>query len=271
MFQHLCWQDLLTSSVVSRRWYALASDDLLWKSLCDEQGWIWRKTARRHVPDPVLELNSDDDEGMGDEEDRDESHSSHRTSMPIPLHLSIPTPPNSRRHSSPSALPITSGPLAPNYKLLYKTHVRLRNRMLQASYDLTVLSPRNEGHTSTIYCLQLYTYPQTGEQVLFTGSKDHTICEWDLGSRSVRRILAGTHTSSILSVCAHGDFVASGGSDCVVALWALASGSIVGKREDHLDSVLCVRFDEIDWFRVLKACVIYPLLSVTVMLILRAG
>lgn len=201
---------------------------------------------------------------------------------------------NSKRHSAPSMLPSLSASSArslshshshaprPNYKLLHQTHLLLAHRIRASSYRLSLLQNRltppssptaqGQGHTNTIYCLQLYTYPQTGVQVLFTGSKDRTIREWDLGTGlegtgrgRVRRVLGGVHESSVLSVCvasgaaANGKgagagrgYVASGGSDRRVVVWELLGGEegerererVVGVLRDHEDSVLCVRFDK---------------------------
>ncbi|PFH51687.1 hypothetical protein AMATHDRAFT_58451 [Amanita thiersii Skay4041] len=135
----------------------------------------------------------------------------------------------------------------PNYKLLYQTHLRLQTRFLRSSYKLTLLQDRetpSNGHTNMIYCLQLYTYPSTGRQVLFTGSRDKTVKEWDLETRKVVHVIEGVHTSSVLSICAHKGYLASAGSDRCVALWDLEKNTLVKVICDHEDSVLCVRFDD---------------------------
>lgn len=153
------------------------------------------------------------------------------------------------RHSAPSVLK-SLGPssfLAPNYKLLHQTHIRLHNRFLSSSYRLSALQTRGaptNAHTNTIYCLQLYTYPTTGVQVLFTGSRDRTVREWNLTTGLVERVISNVHTSSILSICVHNGFLASAGSDRRVAVWNLEKNSLVKIIYDHEDSVLCVRFDD---------------------------
>ena len=95
-----------------------------------------------------------------------------------------------------------------------------------------------------IYCLQLYTHPKTGNQVLFTGSKDHTIKEWDLATGAILCTIEGVHEGSILSICVDGDYLASAGSDSNVAVWDLMENKVVKVIDDHEDSVLCVRFDD---------------------------
>jgi len=154
----------------------------------------------------------------------------------------------SARHSAPSVLK-TLGPtsfIKPNYKLLHQTRTRLHNRFLSSSYRLSALQTRGappNAHTNTIYCLQLYAYP-SGLQVLFTGSRDKTIREWNLTTGMVERVISGVHSSSVLSICVHNGFVASAGSDRKVAVWNLEGNNLVKVICDHEDSVLCVRFDD---------------------------
>jgi len=154
------------------------------------------------------------------------------------------------RHSAPSILPsvgTNSTAPKPNYKLLHQTHARLHNRFLSASYRLSLLQMRGapaNAHTNTIYCLQLYTYPLTGVQVLFTGSRDRSIREWNLSTGLVERVITGVHDSSVLSICVANGLIASAGSDRRVAVWDLEANTLLKVICDHEDSVLCVRFDE---------------------------
>ena len=154
------------------------------------------------------------------------------------------------RHSSAPSLLKTlheSSSIIPDYKLLHQTHIKLRNRFMSSSYRLSALqtqgAPTN-AHTNTIYCLQLYTYPETGKQVLFTGSRDKTVREWNLTTGMVERVISGVHSSSVLSICVHNGYLASAGGDRQVAIWHLESNQLVKVICEHDDSVLCVRFDD---------------------------
>ncbi|KAF9484633.1 WD40 repeat-like protein [Pholiota conissans] len=155
----------------------------------------------------------------------------------------------SRYFSAPSILKSIQDAYAPkpDYKLLHQTHIKIRNRILSSSYRFSALQTRgapSNAHTNTIYCLQLYTYPETGKQVLFTGSRDKTIREWNLSTSTVERVIANVHNSSILSICVHNGYLASAGSDRRVAVWNLETDKLVKVLCDHEDSVLCVRFDD---------------------------
>lgn len=60
----------------------------------------------------------------------------------------------------------------------------------------------------------------------------------------VDRVFEGSHTGSVLSLCARGDYLATAGSDWLVCIWDLRDGTLIRTIRDHRDSVLCVRFDE---------------------------
>ncbi|KAH9951866.1 WD40 repeat-like protein [Amylocystis lapponica] len=269
VFSNLPSQSLLTCSLVSRRWCALANDQSLWKELCMSRNWEWKTPTRPYNLEFCANrsiFEDSDDEGMGDEEDSEDAvqgmllDDSGFASMiidPLPVtsaalasSSSTLTKPSSRlhipmRHSAPPSVHPFSH-IKPDYKLLHQTYIRLHNRMISGSYSLSNLQTRGaaNAHTNTIYCLQLYTYPDTGIQVLFTGSKDHTIREWDLSTGAVTRVVEGIHDSSVLSLCVHNGLLASGGSDQKVVVWDLTRNRLVKVIQDHDDSVLCVRFDD---------------------------
>lgn len=318
VLSHLSYTSLLTCTLVSRRWRTLADDPQLWRALCAHQGWRWRWPRVPHDPVPLFTQNESkedfDDEGVGEDEDADNTGSSsgqtisyhqnvHTYGLPATPRINPPprtqstrgsrhsTPPPSRlpvragssitmhtpsvntnRFSSPSILPHVAVP-RPDYKLLYQTHILLRNRLAHGSLRFSTLQNRGtpEAHTSVIYCLQLYSYPPgidsslsswlgwqdranassdsleagpRGRQVLFTGSKDRTVREWNMETAVVERVFEGGHTGSILSLCAHGPFLATASIDFSVCIWDLRTGSLVQTVRDHQDSVLCVRFDD---------------------------
>lgn len=203
---------------------------------------------------------SSDDEGMGDSDEEidmlvDSVDDAKRTLTA--LHAVSPSYkrmwPNRIQHSTSSTIRSAqdtsqgTSTSKPDYKLLHQTHVKLRHRFLTSSYRLCTLQTRggpDNAHTNTIYCLQLYTYPKTGKQVLFTGSRDKSVREWNLNTGMVERVITNVHSRSVLSICVHNGYLASAGGDRQVALWHLESNQLVRVIHDHEDSILCVRFDD---------------------------
>ncbi|KAJ7073851.1 WD40 repeat-like protein [Mycena amicta] len=275
IFSNLTASSLLTCALVSQRWRALADDQALWKQLCATEGWAWKQPSRLHAFDAPRNA-WEDDEGMGDsdeEGDAEEDDSvetakaewtlmqaeldsgfasmSMSSSAPSPRNSVLHPTPNPRsksrtRHNSAPAALSDSTFLRPDFKRLYQTHTRLTNRVRAGSYRLSAIQTRggpSNAHTTTIYCLQLYTYPATGVQVLFTGSRDRTVREWNLTTGLVERVIEGVHASSVLSICVHDGYIASAGSDRRVAVWDLTRNELVKVIADHEDSVLCVRMD----------------------------
>ncbi|KAG8217694.1 WD40 repeat-like protein [Butyriboletus roseoflavus] len=177
----------------------------------------------------------------------------------------------SQRHASSSSSR-TGTILTVDYKLLYRTQTLLRSRVRHGAYRLRTLpGAEGGGHTAAIYCLALWSYDSAFGplQVLFTGSKDRTVREWDLNTNKVRRRVVGMHASSVLSLCVtattirvpedgsyglldhareghkspEAGILVSGGSDCRVVIWDLAKFKLIKVLKDHQDSVLCVRID----------------------------
>ncbi|EKM55022.1 uncharacterized protein PHACADRAFT_255327 [Phanerochaete carnosa HHB-10118-sp] len=266
IFSYLPWETLVTCTLVSRRWGTLANDGSLWRRHCQEKKWEWRSCVGSQTDGRAPSTYGDsDDEGMGDEEDElveqmlldDSGFSSmameatqaSTSNSHVVKALLTQIQPARRPILLPWHMPIQHHPPAPSkpdYELLFATHMRLKNRFYLGSYNLSTLQTRGapNGHSNTIYCLQLYTYSDTGIQVLFTGSKDRSIREWDIAGGGLRRVIEGVHEGSVLSICAYNGLLVSGGSDRRVVVWDLSTGDPVRILRDHTDSVLCVRFND---------------------------
>lgn len=275
VFSYLSWECLLKCALVCRRWRTLSNDPTLWKKLCQRRGWQWKQPTIPRYEGFLSTQHAEDDEGMGEDEEEYDGEQFTEQGCRFPScrafennnldAFGLPASPRIaehklyiakqptccaartrlNRHSAP-LIPTTMTFPKPDYKLLHQTHIHLTNRILNRSYRVSTLQTRGtkNAHTSTIYCLQLFTYSEGGKQVLFTGSKDKTVREWDLTTGSVDRVFQGVHTGSVLSLCVHGNWLATAGSDWLVNLWDLRDGRIARTIQDHEDSVLCVRFDE---------------------------
>ncbi|KAI0329820.1 WD40 repeat-like protein [Cubamyces sp. BRFM 1775] len=228
IFSYLPWESLVLCTSVSKRWSALAGDDSLWRRLCHDKKWEWRSCANTRRDDRTPPMFEDlDDECMGDE-DEDE----------LVEHMLLDD-------SGFSSMAVVTGQSSTSHAHIARVlpPAPPTRRPILLPWHMPTRGAPN-GHSNTIYCLQLYTYPDTGVQVLFTGSKDRTIREWDIATGGLRRVIHGVHEGSVHSICAHDGLLASGGSDRKVVVWDLARGTPVRVIRDHTDSVLCMRFDE---------------------------
>ncbi|VDB82897.1 unnamed protein product [Peniophora sp. CBMAI 1063] len=259
-----CW-DLLRCRLVNKQWQRLADDPMLWRGLCERRGYRWKEPSNALQTTSSSDNPHSDDEGMGDEEeldmepfldladdsglamddtwaDSDSDSDSVATMRPSSwLSASPALVSHARRSASPAP-----GVAQPDWRRLYLTRTILRRRFFSGAFRQTKLQTRgtHNSHASTIYCLQLYTYPETGVQVLFTGSRDRTIREWNLATGAVQRVIEGVHEGSVLSLCARNGLLASAGSDGRTVLYELATSRVLNVIQDHVDSVLCVRFDD---------------------------
>ncbi|KIK97513.1 hypothetical protein PAXRUDRAFT_10138 [Paxillus rubicundulus Ve08.2h10] len=244
----------------------------------EDEGNVVAATEAVHIVNEDLDLDPEFMSMNLSLQDHDfTGHVSVSSSTAVPMSRSISAATTlsgtfSQRHALPKVSRAAIA-LVPDYRLLHQTQTLLRNRVRHGKYRLRIL-PRAEGggHAAAVYCIALWSYDSASGplQVLFTGSKDRTVREWDLSTNRVRRKIIGMHASSVLSLCvaaavvtpsptertfgsadeiggAHrsseAGLLVSGGSDCRVVVWDLERFKLVKVLRDHQDSVLCVRTD----------------------------
>lgn len=205
---------------VSRRWNALASDSLIWRSLfyrkVVEKGWRVNEKKARLITAAHQEGN----------------YAAARNRMLSLSSITSRTTAESHfKHYGVSTAPRLA-PLASDWTRLYKTRAELDKRWASGEPRLT----RILGHADSVYCLEF------DARRLVTGSRDRTIKVWDVQSGHLRATLRG-HAGSVLCLKfdkvamarsdsreagdPNGDedegdgFMVSGSSDCTVLVWDL--------------------------------------------------
>lgn len=93
------------------------------------------------------------------------------------------------------------------------------------------------GHSSAVRSLAISPDGQT----LASGSEDHTIEIWQLGTGKKLRTLTG-HSNSIysLAISPDGQTLASGSSDKTIKIWQLSTGKLLHTLTEHNDWVYCL-------------------------------
>ncbi|KAI9595256.1 WD40-repeat-containing domain protein [Syncephalis fuscata] len=120
-----------------------------------------------------------------------------------------------------------------HYKNLYHTRKTLDDRWKRGDLKTQFLS----GHSDSVYCVHF------DDDSIFTGSRDHTIRQWDVRSgQCVRTIEA--HAASVLCLRRHGNQLVTGSSDCTASIWNLPTFTQGHRLVGHTAGVLDVCIDE---------------------------
>jgi WD40 repeat protein len=85
---------------------------------------------------------------------------------------------------------------------------------------------------------------------VISASSDHTLIIWKLLTKANNKyeldefnFLLG-HESDVVCLDFNNDYIASGGSDSLVIVWSLSSGSLIFKLKGHLGSVRYIYMDD---------------------------
>ncbi|KAI9314922.1 WD40-repeat-containing domain protein [Dichotomocladium elegans] len=91
------------------------------------------------------------------------------------------------------------------------------------------------GHYASVLCLQ---YDQ---DIMVSGSSDHTILVWDMHSYETIRRMRG-HTSGVLDVCFDDKIIASCSKDTTVRIWGRNNGQTIRILQGHRGPVNAIQF-----------------------------
>ncbi|KAE8407185.1 WD40-repeat-containing domain protein [Aspergillus pseudonomiae] len=96
-----------------------------------------------------------------------------------------------------------------------------------------------KGHTSTVRSLQI-----VNDTTLISGSRDSTICIWDMDSDEVdpKLVLKG-HTETVRCLKVHGGVLVSGGNDGEARVWVIHTGQCLHVLKGHTGTLYDISFD----------------------------
>lgn len=103
------------------------------------------------------------------------------------------------------------------------------------SQNVTTHFSPSDCHQASILCLQF------DEEILVTGSSDHTCIVWDIQNdyKPIRRLRG--HTAGVLDVCFDDKYIVSCSKDTSICIWDRATGNLVKRLLGHVGPVNAVQ------------------------------
>ncbi|KAJ7098156.1 WD40-repeat-containing domain protein [Mycena belliarum] len=254
---HLDATSLCRAAQVTKKWRALADDDILWRGICEQHigqkchkcGWglpiLEKKRAYRpsSSPDPDLpsvsaKRHSPDDDACGSRPLK--RHRSHQPTVDVDS-LTM-----SDDDTAPHPL------LAPNRPM--PTHAQSATRPWKDVYSERLTIERNwrrgrctvrtlKGHTDGVMCLQFSeTLSNPDFPVLITGSYDRTARVWNLETGVELHCLKG-HTRAVRALQFDQVKLITGSMDHTLKVWDWRRGKCIRTLTGHTEGVVCLNFD----------------------------
>ncbi|KAG6869014.1 hypothetical protein C0993_005673 [Termitomyces sp. T159_Od127] len=238
---------LCRAAQVTKRWKALADDDILWRGICEQH--IGQKCAKCGWGLPVLE--------------KKRGYRPRSISPPIerpPTKRAIPeedceSRPPLKRHCSGineesesscdasccallTSIPFTESVTRP-WKDVYSERMTIERNWRRGRCTVRTL----KGHTDGVMCLQFnenLSYPAF--PVLITGSYDRTVRVWNMETGVELHTLKG-HTRAIRALQFDDIKLITGSMDHTLKVWDWRRGKCIRTLTGHTDGVLCLNFD----------------------------
>ncbi|KAH6562677.1 hypothetical protein BASA62_008993 [Batrachochytrium salamandrivorans] len=118
-----------------------------------------------------------------------------------------------------------------DWRSLYQARLRLLQNWKEGHVESFAIT----GHTDSVYCIQY------DSEKIVTGSRDRTVCFWDIRTHKCYKTLRG-HTGSVLCLYYNKDILVSGSSDTTLIVWDIKTGDILHRLSGHTQAVLDLRF-----------------------------
>ena len=254
---------------VSKSWKALADDDLLWRTMCEQHierkcekcGWgLPLLERRRQQKSPAISLaqaqqrydNSQHNHKplpQGIEDALSRPFLPPRAVIPAKrphLDPSILSSPSSKFNSSDSTLISSPSPsyiplqLTRPWKSVYCERLAIARNWARGSCKFRVLS----GHTDAITCLQIdETLSTPSYPVLMTGSWDGTVKIWNADTGQCVNTLRG-HTRGVRCIQFDSVKLITGSMDNTLKIWSWRTGECIRRLTGHRDAVVSLCFDK---------------------------
>lgn len=258
---------LCRTAQVSRRWKALADDDILWRGICEQHigqkchkcGWglplldkkrSYRAQSSTPVPSIAAPLPHPHSCSLSVKRPRDSTPEPEqqpakrpRSEGPSYDHIGQSQVESSHHASLSLIVPTSPGPLSPSstrpWKEVYSERMTVEWNWRRGRCTVRTL----EGHTDGVMCLQFnenLTHPAF--PVLITGSYDRTARVWNLETGMELHVLRG-HTRAIRALQFDEFKLITGSMDCSLKVWDWRRGTCIRTLFGHTEGVVCLNFD----------------------------
>ncbi|KIL69523.1 hypothetical protein M378DRAFT_183963 [Amanita muscaria Koide BX008] len=239
---------LCRAAQVTRRWKALADDDVLWRGICEQH--IGQKCKKCGWGLPLLEKNRSYRLRSTSPFDPASSPSPQASSSKRVGDDAIgpPSRPAKRQRCTPEH-PDLVAPLASEssvttsvtrpWKDVYSERMTVERNWRRGRCTVRIL----KGHTDGVMCLQFNeNLSHPAFPILITGSCDRTVRVWNLETGAELHCLKG-HTRAVRCLQFDEAKLITGSMDNTIKVWDWRRGQCIRTLAGHSDGVVCLNFD----------------------------
>jgi len=234
-------------SLVNRKWHRLASDETLWKRLCDKR-WRHRGTIHTGIREPSFTLRGSNERHPQDERARKRCKRSWKD-----VFMSRTRVDDNWRVGDYSRILTLTGHDSQVCCCQYDDE-----KIVSGSFDATIkvwdirnLEDKDEvrsvmvlnkdetqqAHTDRVLCLMF-----RGDR-LVTGGRDETVKIWDLSVGKCVSTLSG-HSDNVWYLQFDEDKIVSGSADKTICFWDSRSGKCYSTLMGHERGLSCLHFED---------------------------
>ncbi|KAG6833187.1 hypothetical protein H0H87_010249 [Tephrocybe sp. NHM501043] len=259
---------LCRAAQVTKRWKALADDDILWRGICEQHigqkchkcGWGLpvlekKRNYRPRSISPPLErpmsanikrARSEEVEPVAPplkrqrsgDEDPEAPSSSYSLTRPHDLEHS-----SFQSSSSSSLLPpnpsVPSASITRPWKDVYSERMTIERNWRRGRCTVRTL----KGHTDSVMCLQFSeTLSHPAFPVLVSAGYDRTVRVWNMETGVQLHVLKG-HTRAVRALQFDDIKLITGSMDHTIRVWDWRRGKCIRTLTGHSDTVMCLNFD----------------------------
>lgn len=239
---------LCRAAQVTKKWKALADDDILWRGICEQHigqkchkcGWglpvLEKKRPYRKSPSPGAE--SPPTKRSLSEDPCDSRPTKRQRSFPPGADDESPATLDDQ-HPLLAPVPVRRESSTRPWKDVYSERLTIERNWRRGRCTVRTL----KGHTDGVMCLQFSeTMSNPDFPVLITGSYDRTARVWNLETGVELHCLKG-HSRAVRALQFDQVKLITGSMDHTLKVWDWRRGKCIRTLTGHTEGVVCLNFD----------------------------